>query len=150
MTINKDKYRDYDDLDLFLTFIESSTITFNPVRTIEFRIIKPFDHAEKVLHYNSGTLTFENILYCDLKLLNELYEYPEFYRSAIIHDSRLLLNTVEKLKRLNEPTPKIFKHYYLNIDLGNTETEIHIICEGHNLMLNNNPRLLSEFDGFDK
>lgn len=150
MATDKDKYYDFDDLGLYLTLIESSTVTFNSERTIEFKIIRPFDPSEKVLRYNYCTLIFKNVFYCDLRLLNEFYEYPEFYRSAILEDSSLLRDMVDKLKMLNKQIPKNIKHYYLYIDQGNAETEVHIICEGHDLIIDNNPKLLTEFYGLDE
>ena len=102
MTTDKDKYQDLDDLQLYLTIIEKVTVSFNPVRTIEFNIIKPFDLSEKTLRYNKGTLTFNNVLYSDLELINEFYEYPEFYRSAILTDSKLLRDTNGNLTDLTK------------------------------------------------
>lgn len=150
MTTDKDKYHDLDDLGLFLTLIESSSVTFNPKRRVEFNIIRPFDHSEKQLRYNKGILTFDNVLYCDLRLLNEYYEYPEFYRSAILETSELLTTTTEKFKRLEKPLPENVRHYYLYIDQGNDETEVHIICEKHELTLEPEPKFLTEFNGLNE
>jgi|GEM_PF-6018934 len=150
MTIDKDKYHDLDDLGLYLTLIESTSVTFNPKRTIEFRIIRPLDHSEKELRYTKGSLTFKNVLFCDLRLLNEYYEYPEFYRSAILEKSELLKTTKEKFKRLGKSLPENVRHYYLYVDQGNDETEVHIICENHELTIESEPKFLTEFNGLNE
>ena len=150
MTTDTDKYQDNDELGLYLTIIESATVIFSPTRTIEFKIIRPFDHTETVLRYKSGTLTFKGVYQCNLELTNEFYEYPEFYRSAILDDSKLLRDTVAKLEGLNKKTNNKLKHYYLYIDQGNKETEVHIICEDFEIILDAETKLLNEFKGLDE
>ena len=83
MTTDTGKYQDNDELGLYLTIIESATVTFSPTRTIEFKIIRPFDHSETVLRYNSGTLTFKGVYQANLELTNEVYEYPEFFYHVV-------------------------------------------------------------------
>lgn len=78
MTTDTEKYHDNDELGLYLTIIESATVVFSPTRVIEFKIIRPFDHSETVLRYNSGTLTFKGVYKCNLELTNEVYEYLNF------------------------------------------------------------------------
>ena len=150
MKTDTDKYQDNDELGLFLTIIESATVSFNPTRSIEFKIIRPFDHSEKVLRWNAGVLTFKGVYQCNLELTNEFYEYPEFYRSAILDDSKLLRDTFAKLEGLDKATKKKLKHYYLYIDQGNKETEVHIICETCDMTLETEAKLLSEFKGLDQ
>ena len=150
MTTDTGKYQDNDELGLYLTIIESATVTFSPTRTIEFKIIRPFDHSETVLLYNSGTLTFKGVYQANLELTNEVYEYPEFYRSAILDDSKLLRDTVAKLQGLGKTSKNKLKHYYLYIDQGNKEMEVHIICEAHELTLETETKLLTEFKGLDE
>lgn len=149
MTTDK-KYQDNDELGLSLTIIESATVSFSPTRTIEFKIIRPLDHSESVLRWNAGTLTFKGVYQCNLELTNEFYEYPEFYRSAILDDSKLLRDTLAKLERLDKTNKSKLKHYYLYIDQGNKETEVHIICEAHEMTLEPETKLLSEFKGLDE
>lgn len=150
MTTDTDKYQDNDELGLYLTIIESVIVSFSPTRNIEFKIIRPFDHSETVLRYNAGTLTFKGVYQCNLELTNEFYEYPEFYRSAILDDSKLLHDTVDKLERLDKASKSKLKHYYLYIDQGNKETELNIICEAHEMTLENELKLLTEFNGLDE
>lgn len=150
MTTDTDKYQDNDELGLYLTIIESATVSFSPKRTIGFKIIRPFDNSEIILRYNSGTLTFKGVYQCNLELTNEFYEYPEFYRSAILDDSKLLRDTVAKLERLDKTSKSKLKHYYLYIDQGNKVTELNIICETHEMTLENETKLLTEFNGLDE
>ncbi|MEP7197947.1 MAG: hypothetical protein ABI851_15620 [Saprospiraceae bacterium] len=150
MTKDTDKYQDNDELGLFLTIIESATVRFSPTRTIEFKIIRPFDHSETVLRWNAGTLIFKGVYQSNLELTNELYEYPEFYRSAVLDDSKLLRDTVARLERLEKTIKNKLKHYYLYIDQGNKETEVHIICEAHEMTLDTDAKLLTEFKGLDE
>lgn len=150
MITDKDKYHDFDDLGLYLTLVESSNVTFNPNRTIEFEIIKPLDFSEKVRRYDKGKLIFKNVFYCDLRLINEFNEYPEFYRNAILDDSKLLQDTIKKFKRLDKIIPENLKDYYLYILQGDTETEVHIICEEHNLSTEGIPILHEDINGFDE
>ena len=150
MTTDTDKYQDNDELGLYLTIIESATVSFSPTRTIEFKIIRPFDHSETVLRYKAGTLTFKGVYQCNLELINEIYEYPEFYRSAILDDSKLLRDTIAKLEKLDKTSKNKLKHYYLYIDQGNKETEVHIICEAHELTVEAEPKPLTEFKGLEE
>jgi hypothetical protein len=150
MTTDTDKYHDNDELGLYLTIIESVTVKFSPTRTIEFKIIRPFDHSETVLRYNYGTLTFKGVYQANLELTNEVYEYPEFYRSAILDDSKLLRDTVAKLERLDKTSKSKLKHYHLYIDQGNKETEVHIICEAHEMTLETETKNLTEFKGLEE
>jgi hypothetical protein len=150
MTTDTEKYQVNDELGLYLTIIESATVSFTPIRSIEFKIIRPFDHSEKVLRWNAGVLTFKGVYQCNLELANEFYENPEFYRSAILDDSELLRDTVAKLEALDKKTKNKLKHYYLYIDQGNKETEVHIICETHELTLEAETKLLSDFKGLDE
>ncbi len=150
MTTDTDKYQDNDELGLYLTLIQSVTISFSPTRTIAFKIIKPFDHSEKLLRWNAGILILKGVYQCDLELANEFYEYPEFFRSAILDDSKLLRDTITKLRRLDKASKNKLKHYYLYIDQGNKETEIHIICETHELRLEPELKLLTDFKGLDE
>ncbi|MBK9580829.1 MAG: hypothetical protein IPO48_02540 [Saprospiraceae bacterium] len=150
MTTDTDKYQDNDELGLYLTIIESVTVSFSPTRTIAFKIIRPFDHSETVLRWNAGILTFKGVCQCNLELTNEVYEYPEFYRSAILDDSKLLRDTVAKLQGLGKTSKKKLKHYYLYIDQGNKEMEVHIICEAHELTLETETKYLTEFKGLDE
>ena len=150
MTTDTDIYHDNDELGLYLTIIESATVSFSPTRTIVFKIIRPFDLSETVLCWNAGTLTFKGVYQCNLELTNEFYEYPEFYRSAILEDSKLLRNTVAKLESLDKTSKSKLKHYYLYIDQGNKETEVHIICEAHEMTLETEAKLLTEFKGLDE
>lgn len=150
MTADTDKYQDNDDLGLYLTIIESVTVSFSPSRTIVFKIIRPFDLSETTLRWNAGTLTFKDVYQSNLELTNEFYEYPEFYRSAILDDSKLLLDTVAKLERLDKASNLKLKHYYLYIDQGNKETAVHIICEAHEMTLDPETKLLTEFKGLDE
>jgi len=149
MAIERDNFKDLDELGLFLTIIESVTIAFNPIRTIEFKIIKPFDHSESTLRYNSGKLILKNIYWSNLDLTNEIYEYPEFHRSAILISSQLISDTNLKINKLSEDDTLQLKDYYFYIDQGNRESEIHIVCEGHELIIDSKPRLLKEFDGLN-
>ena len=150
MTTDTDTYQDNDDLGLFLTIIESVKMTFTPVRTICFEIIKPIDLSKSVLSYNKGTLIFKNVVHCNLDLTNEFYEYPEFHRSAILDNSKLLLDTNNKLKRLKEGNNTEFKHHYLHIDEGNKETQINIICEAYEITVETEGKLLTDFKGLDE
>ncbi len=143
-------YQDFDDLQLICTIIESVTISFNPERLIEFKIIKPFDHSERILRYNQASLTFINVLYSNIEVVNEFHEYPEFHRSAILTDSKLLREITSKLSISNEASAKSYKDFYLHIDLGNKDSAIHIICENYELTLQSEPKLLTEFSGLDK
>ena len=150
MTTDTEKYQDNDELGLYLTIIESATILFSPTRTIEFKIIRPFDHSETKLRYNYGTLTFKGVYQCNLEWTNVFYEYPEFYRSAILDDSMLLRDTIAKLERLNKKIENKLKHYYLYIDQGNKETEVNIICENFEMRLEPETKLLNKFKGLDE
>jgi hypothetical protein len=150
MTKDIDNYKDFDELGLYLTIIESVTITFNPIRTIEFKIIKPFDHSESILRYNSGKLILKNIYWSNLDLINEFYEYPEFYRSAILIDSQLISDTNLKLDNLSKSDILSLKDYYFFIDQGNKESELHIVCEGHELIIESEPKLLTDFEGLNE
>ncbi len=122
----KNDYKDHDDLRLFLSLIESVSITFSPERNFSFKIIKPFDHSESKLRYTDAILTLKNIIYSDIQLVNEFYEYPEFHRSAIL------------------------KEYYFYLDLGNSEKELRVICESHELTILSEPKYLEEFQGLDE
>lgn len=150
MNKNDDNYKDFDDLELYMTLIENSTITFSPRRTLEFRIIKPVDFTEKEIKYSKGILLFENIVFTNLALQNETAEYPEFYRSAVLTDSDLLEETKHNLLRMRKTFSKDLKHYYLYIVQGIFETGVHIICENHKLTLEGEQKSLSMFDGFDE
>ena len=150
MTTDTDKYQDNDELGLYLTIIESATLSFSPTRTIEFKIIRPFDHSETVLRWNAGILTFKGVYQCNLELTNAFYEYPEFYRSAILDDSKLLRDTVAKLEGLDQTTKNKLKHYYLYIDQGNKQNAAHIICEAYEMTLETEAKLLTEFKGIDE
>ena len=147
MATDLDKYHDLDDLGLYLTIIEKTSIIFNPTRTIQFNIIRPFDRSEKTLRYKKGVLTFRNIYQCSLDLTNEFYEYPEFYRSAILEESKLLQDTYARLEGLDKKIENKLRHFYLYIDQGNKETEVHIICESHEMQLETEARLLTDFEG---
>lgn len=137
-------YIDRDDLGLFCTFIERVTVTFNPTRTIKFDIIRPVDLSEAKLRYNKGTLTFKNVIQSDIELKNERHEYPEFHRSAILDKSDLLTTTIESKGTDKEN----YKDYYMLIDHGNSQNSYHIICGTHELIIENNPKHLKEYDGF--
>ncbi len=125
-------------------------MTFSPKRTLEFSIIKPVDFSEKEIMYSKGILIFENIAFCNLALQNETIEYPEFYRSAVLNTSDLLDEIKHKLKGMGKTYSEDLKHYYLYIDQGYFETEVHIICENHKMTLEDEQKKLSMFDGFDE
>ncbi len=150
MTTDINNYKDNDDLGLYLTIIESATVTCSPTRVVEFKIIRPLDLSKDVSHYTSGRLIFKGVYHCNFELMNEFYEYPEFYRSAVLEDSKLLRDTIAKLGRLKKVIKSKLRHYYLYIDQGNKGTGIHIICEKHELTLKNEPKLLTEFKGLDE
>lgn len=150
MTTDTDKYQDNDELGLYLTIIESVTVSFSPTRTIVFKIIRPFDHSETVLRWNAGMLTFKDVYQSNLELTNEFYEYPEFYRSAILDDSKLLRDTVASFERLDKTSKLKLKHYYLYIDQGKKGTAVHIICESLEMTLEPETKLLTEFKGLDE
>ena len=142
--INEPNYIDRDELGVFCTLIESVKVTFNPTRTIKFNIIRPVDPYEAQLRYNKGTLTFKNVIHSNLKFINEQHEYPEFHRSAILDFSNLLTKTT-KSKGVDKEN---YKDYFISIDQGNSMDEFHIICQTHELSLDNGDRQLSDFDGF--
>ncbi|EOQ97832.1 hypothetical protein LEP1GSC195_1408 [Leptospira wolbachii serovar Codice str. CDC] len=96
-----------------------------------------------------GKLIFKNIYFCDLNFINEYYEYPEFYRSAILTESNLIMETAIKLNRLNKKINSPLIHYYLFTLQGDKEIEINIISESYELKLNSESKLLDEFEGFD-
>jgi len=150
MKKHDDNYKDSDDLELYMTLIENSTMTFSPRRTLEFRIIKPVDFTENEIKYSKGILLFENIVFSNLALQNETTEYPEFYRSAVLTNSDLLDETKNNLQRMRKTISEDLKHYYLYIDQGNFESEVHIICEKHKLILEGEQKSLSMFEGFDE
>ncbi len=150
MEIELQNFKDRDDLGLFLTSIQSVIISFNPERTINFKILQPVDKSETVLRWNSGYLLFKGVYYSDLELINEYLEYPEFHRSAILKESKLLRETINKLERLEKPIKTPLLHFYLSTDQGNKEVEMNIICESHDLIVNNESKLLTEFSGFDR
>jgi len=150
MAIDKENYKNLDELGLFLASIESVTITFNPIRTIEFEIIIPFDHSESILRWNRGKLILKNIYWSSLNFINEIYEYPEFSRSAILLESQRISDTYLRLNKLSQNDNLQLKEYYFHIDLGNKESEIYVVCEGHELLIDSNPKLLTEFEGFIK
>ncbi|MCG6150339.1 hypothetical protein LFX15_18725 [Leptospira levettii] len=145
-----ENYKENDDLMLYMTIIESVTINFNPTRNLIFSIVKPINYIEKPLKWNSGTLFFKNIYFTDLELINEFYEYPEFYRSAIISNSELLNKTIQKLNRLQKEYGSKLIHYYLYTLQGDMEIEFNIICESHEFILNDEAKPLEEFKGFDE
>jgi hypothetical protein len=146
----EENYKDFDDLGLYMTLIESTQMTFSPQRTLEFRIVKPFDFTGKEITYCNGSLFFENIVACSLTLVNETREYPEFYRSAVLINSELLNETKLKHKKLKKPFSKKLKHYYLYLLEGDYETEVHIICESHKIILEDEPKPLHKFNGFEE
>ena len=141
---DKTNLTDRDDLGLFCALIERVTVTFNPTRSIKIEIIRPVNSTEKTFRYEQGTLTFKNVIQSDLELKNERYEYPEFYRSAVLETSDLLTKNIETKGAKKGD----YHDYYLYIDHGNSQGEYHIICETHELTMDNNPRLLSDFEGF--
>lgn len=149
-TKETENYKDYDELGLYLTIIESVAISFNPTRTIEFRVIRPFDHSESQLRYQSGMLVFKNVIECSMELVNEYYEYPEFFRSAVLNDSERLKVAKSKYQKYGGSKEVEFKHYYLYIDYGNKESEVHLICQSHELTLHSEPKLLTEFEGLNE
>ncbi|XDD41714.1 hypothetical protein AB3N58_10370 [Leptospira sp. WS60.C2] len=145
-----ENYKENDDLMLYMTLIEGITINFNPTRNLIFSIVKPINYIEKPLKWSSGTLFFKNIYFTDLELINEFYEYPEFYRSAIISNSELLNKTIQKLNRLQKEYSSKLIHYYLYTLQGDMEIEFNIVCESHEFILNDEAKPLEEFKGFDE
>ena len=144
--ISEPAYIDRDDLGLFCTLIESVTVAYNPIRTITFNIIRPVDSSEIPLRYNKGTLTFKDVIHGEINLINEKCEYPEFYRSAILTSSELLTKIIQN-KGVDQ---RSYKDYYISIDHGNSQDEYHIICQTHELSLDDIGKLLADFEGFEE
>lgn len=149
-TKGKENHKDFDDIGLYLTIIESVAVSFNPTRTVEFKVIRPFDHSESQLRYQSGVLVFKNVIECSMDVINKYYEYPEFYRSAVLDDSEMLKVARSRYQQFGGNKEVEFKHYYLHVDYGNKESEVHLVCQNHSLVLQSEPKLLTEFEGLNE
>ncbi|AHM59110.1 hypothetical protein D770_04215 [Flammeovirgaceae bacterium 311] len=144
--ISEPDYIDRDELGLFCTLIESVTVAYNPIRTIKFDIIKPINLSESPLRYSKGTLTFKDVIQGEIKLINEKFEYPEFHCSAIRTSSDILTKILQN-KGVDQGS---YKDYYISIDHGNSQDEYHIICQTHELLLDDSGKLLGDFEGFEE
>ena len=149
-TKEEENYKDFDELGLYLTIIESVVVSFNPIRTVEFKIIRPFGHSESELHYQRGVLVFKNVIECSMDIVNDYYEYPEFYRSAVLSNSENLKAARSKYQQHGGKKEVEFMHYYMYIDYGNKESAVDLVCQSHELVLQSKPKLLTEFEGLNE
>ncbi|MEK4978165.1 hypothetical protein [Bacillus sp. FSL K6-6540] len=139
------EYKDYDDLQLYDSVIESLEIN-HKTRTLSFRLLKVVSTLDRnegrnfTYKVKQGSLIFHSVLFTNFSYGLEWGEWSEFYRSAILDSSDLL-------NRFQNRSNKSLKHVYLGIDNGNEYREIDVICSKYEMQLEDQEFILH--DDFD-
>lgn len=138
-------YKDNDDLQLYDTVIEEFCINHRE-KSITFKILKPISRIERQdgCNYlvNKGTLKFENVVLANIPYGFEWDEWSEFYRSAVLDNSKVFDRITSKAKG-----NKSLKHIYLGIDYGSEYKELDIVCSNYSLIIEEEEFILH--DDFD-
>lgn len=140
-----DNYKDYDDLELYDSVIESLEINHKR-KSISFNILKVISRIDRNKGRNftykvkQGVLSFEGVIFTNFPYNMEIGEWSEFYRSALLTSSTLI-------DRFKNKTNQELKHIYLGIDNGNEFNKIDIVCSTYKIKLEAEELILH--DDFD-
>ena len=131
------EYKKNDDLQLYDSVIECLSIDHKE-KKIVFVLLKVLEtlhisDQEFTYKVSRGTLTFKNVIYADIPYGLYWDKRSEFYRSAVLTDSKYLNDTLKKLPIIKDRDN--YRHYYLGIDNGVDYKEVDILCDGHELIL---------------
>ncbi|PFH82613.1 hypothetical protein [Bacillus sp. AFS088145] len=139
------EYKENDELELYDTVIEGLFINHRE-KSICFQILKPISRMDRDNGFTylvkRGTLKFESVIYATIPYGFKWDERSEFYRSAVIDNSKVIGQIPVKVKE-----NKDIKHFYLGIDYGEDYKEIDIVCTNYYLSLEEQEFILH--DDFD-
>jgi hypothetical protein len=142
-------YRDNDDLYLYDSVIESFELNHRD-KSITFHILKVIDRVDRnqgfTYKVKQGTLKFTEIIYSNVSYGMQWNNWSEFYRSAVLTSSELLMKVKKRLPIIQERKYRL-KHVYLGINSDDDYHEIEIVCTDFSLDLGADEFILH--DDFD-